>query len=609
MADEEKKKKKVNYSSAWQEAKILIWSYRWRLALGGVLMILSRLAGLVLPASSKYLVDNVIGKQQYELLKWIALAVGISTLVQALTSFALSQILGVAAQRAITEMRMRVQTQIEKLPISYFDSTQSGQLISRIMNDAEGIRNLVGTGLVQLVGSVVTALISVVVLFYINWRLTSVTLVVLAAFGGVLAYAFKKLRPIFRERNVINAEVTGRLGESLGGIRIVKAYTAEKREELVFARGAHRLLRNVTKSMTGVSAVTAFSSLVVGAISVVMILVGGNSVIGGAMTIGDLFMYIFFTSLMAFPIIELTSIGTQITDALAGLDRIREILGMPTEDDEDEHKTPLPRVAGSVKFEDVHFEYEENAPVLRGISFDSAAGTTTALVGSSGSGKSTILSLVLNFIQPTSGKVSIDGKDLQTIKLHDYRRYLGVVLQDDFLFDGTILDNVKFSNPQASLADIKEACRIAYCDEFIEKFEKGYETIVGERGVKLSGGQRQRLAIARALLANPRILILDEATSSLDSESEQMIQEGLNTLRKGRTTFVIAHRLSTIRSADKILVIEAGEIIEGGTHDELLEINGRYKQLYDKQYKFEKNRFINPGEDFTPEAKKLGTTV
>ncbi len=604
MADEDKKKK-VNYASVWQEAKILIWNYRWRLALGGVLMILSRLAGLVLPASSKYLIDEVIGKQHYELLKWIALAVGISTLVQALTSFALTQILGVAAQRAITEMRKRVQTQIERLPISFFDSTQSGQLISRIMNDAEGIRNLVGTGLVQLAGSIVTAAISICVLFYINWRLTSVTLLVLAAFGGVLAYAFNKLRPIFRERNVINAEVTGRLGESLGGIRIVKAYTAEKREELTFARGAHKLLRNVAKSMTGVSAVTAFSSLIIGAISVVMILVGGNSVITGVMTIGDLFMYIFFTGLMAFPIVELTSIGTQITDALAGLDRIREILGKPTEDDKDETRQSLPDIKGRITFEDVYFEYEANKPVLRGISFDSHAGTTTALVGSSGSGKSTILSLVLNFIQPSKGRILVDGKDLQTIKLRDYRRFLGVVLQDDFLFDGTILENVRFSNPQASLAEIKEVCRIAYCDEFIEKFEKGYETIVGERGVKLSGGQRQRLTIARALLADPKILILDEATSSLDSESEQMIQGGLDILRKGRTTFVIAHRLSTIRSADKILVVESGQIVESGTHDELLALTGRYRQLYDKQYQFEKNLFINPGEDFTPDAPKI----
>lgn len=604
MAEEAKKKKKVNYANAWQEARALIWNYRHRLALGAVLMIVSRLAGLVLPASSKYLIDEVIGKQRFELLKWIALAVGVSTLIQALTSFALTQLLGIAAQRAITEMRKRVQSKIERLPVSFFDSTQSGQLISRIMSDAEGIRNLVGTGLVQLAGSIVTAAISIVVLFYINWRLTSATIVVLAAFGGVLAYAFKKLRPIFRERSVINAEVTGRLTESLGGIRIVKAYTAEKREELSFSRGAHRLFRNVAKSMTGVSAVTAFSSLVIGAVSVVMILLGGNSVIAGTMTIGDLFMYIFFTGLMAFPIIELSSIGTQITEAFAGLDRIREIMNKTTEDEEDASKNSSPDIAGRITFDDVWFEYEANTPVLQGISFDAPAGTTTALVGSSGSGKSTILNLVLNFIQPTKGTVSVDGEDLQTTKLRDYRRHLGVVLQDNFLFDGTILDNIRFSNPQANLGDIKEVCHIAYCDEFIEKFENKYETIVGERGVKLSGGQRQRIAIARALLADPKILILDEATSSLDSESEQMIQEGLNNLRKGRTTFVIAHRLSTIRSANNILVIEQGKIVENGTHEQLLEFGGRYRQLYDKQYQFEKNLFINPGEDFTPETAK-----
>lgn len=599
MAEEEKKKKKVNYSSAWQEAKKLIWNYRWRLALGGVLMIISQLSGMVLPASSKYLIDEVIGKQRYELLKWIALAIGIATLIQAITSFALSQILGIAAQRAITEMRKRVQAKIEKLPISYFDSTQSGQLISRIMNDADGIRNLVGTGLVQLAGSLVTATISITVLFWLNWRLTTGTIIVLAIFGGVLAFAFKKLRPIFRERNVINAEVTGRLTESLGGIRIVKSYTAEKREELIFARGAHKFFRNIASSMTGVSAITAFSSLIIGAISVVMILIGGNSVISGAMTIGDLFMYIFFTGLLAFPVIQLSSIGTQITEAFAGLDRIREVFDMTTEDDQDESRESLKNIEGRITFEDVKFEYEENTPVLRSVSFDSAAGTTTALVGSSGSGKSTILNLVLNFIQPNKGRILVDGKDLQTIKLRDYRRNLGVVLQENFLFDGTILENVKFSNPQASFEEIQEVCRIAYCDEFINKFEKGYDTIVGERGVKLSGGQKQRIAIARALLADPKILILDEATSSLDSESEQKIQESLNTLRKGRTTFVIAHRLSTIRSADMILVIEAGEIVERGTHEELLLLDGRYRQLYDKQYQFEKNLFINPGEDFT----------
>jgi len=601
----EPKKKKVNYSNAWQEARELIWHYRFRLALGAVLMIVSRLAGLVLPASSKYLIDEVIGNRHFEMLKWIALAIGVSTLIQAITSFALTQILGIAAQRAITEMRKRVQTKIERLPISYFDSTQSGQLISRIMNDADGIRNLVGTGLVQLAGSILTAAISIGVLFYINWRLTSVTIVVLAAFGVVLAFAFKKLRPIFRERNVINAEVTGRLTESLGGIRIVKAYTAEKREELIFARGSHKLLRNVAKSMTGVAAVSAFSSLIIGAISVVMILVGGNAVIAETMTIGDLFMYIFFTGLMAFPIVELTSIGTQITDAFAGLDRIREVMSKTTEDEEDAGKIALPNIAGRITFENVSFEYEENSPVLNGVSFDAAAGTTTALVGSSGSGKSTILNLVLNFIQPNAGKILVDAVDLQEIKLRDYRKHLGVVLQENFLFDGTILENVKFSNPQASFEAVKEACRIAYCEEFIARFEKGYDTIVGERGVKLSGGQKQRIAIARALLADPKILILDEATSSLDSESEMMIQEGLNTLRKGRTTFVIAHRLSTIRSADEILVVEAGKIVESGTHEELLALNGRYRQLYDKQYQFERNQFINPGEDFTPEKEKL----
>jgi subfamily B ATP-binding cassette protein MsbA len=598
----EKKKKKINYSSAWKEAKNLIWQARWRLLIGTLLMLVSRLAGMVLPASTKYIGDEVFVNKRYELLKWIALAIGVSTLVQAVTSFALSQILGVAAQRAITEMRKRVQQHIERLPISYFDSTQSGQLISRIMTDAEGVRNLVGTGLGQITGSVVTAAISLGVLFYINWRMTLITLVVISAFGGVLSYAFKKLRPIFRERGEINAQVTGRLGESLGGIRIVKAYTAEKREELSFARGAHRLFRNVAKTMTGVSAVSAFSSIIIGAISVVMILMGGNAVVMETMTLGDFLMHISFTFLLAMPVIELTSIGTQITEAFAGLDRIREVMEMDTEDEQDKEKPPLTRVNGTIDFENVHFEYEEGVPVLKGVSFHSEEGATTALVGSSGSGKSTILSLVLNFIKPTTGVIKVDGKDLQGVKLRDYRRHLGVVLQDNFLFDGTILDNIRFSNPEASLAEIREVCRIANADEFIEKFPNAYDTVVGERGVKLSGGQRQRIAIARALLANPRILILDEATSSLDSESEALIQEGLNRLRAGRTTFVIAHRLSTIRSADQILVVESGEILERGSHDDLIAQNGRYKQLYDKQYRFEQNLFVNPGEDYTDKA-------
>lgn len=598
MADEQKKKK-IDYSSAWAEARKIVWNARFRLAFGSVLMLISRLAGMVLPASTKYIGDEVFAKGNYALIKWIALAIGVSTLIQGVTGFALSQVLGVAAQRAITEMRKRVQKRIERLPISYFDSTQSGQLISRIMNDAEGIRNLVGTGLGQILGSVVTATIAIGVLFYLNWQLTIATIVVLLVFGGALLYAFKVLRPIFRERNEINAEVTGRLGESLGGIRIVKAYTAEKREELSFARGAHRLFRNIAKTVTGVSAISSFSSIVIGAVAVVMIVIGGNAVQAQTMTLGDFLMYISFTFLLAMPVVELTSIGTQITEALAGLDRIREVMAMTTEDEEDSKKNPLPKVDGGIDFENVEFEYDKDVPVLKGISFHSEAGSTTALVGSSGSGKSTILSLVLNFIQPTTGAIKIDGKDLQSVKLRDYRSHLGVVLQDNFLFDGTILDNIRFSNPEADFDKIKEVCQVANADEFIEKFPNAYKTIVGERGVKLSGGQRQRIAIARALLADPRILILDEATSSLDSESEALIQEGLNRLRKGRTTFVIAHRLSTIRSADQILVVEAGEILERGTHDDLISMNGRYKQLYDKQYRYEQNLFVNPGEDFT----------
>ncbi len=603
--DTDKKKKKVDYSAAWAEARKIVWNARWRLLFGSVLMLVSRLASMVLPASTKFIGDEVFNNKRYDLLKWIALAVGISTIIQSVTGFALSQILGVAAQLAITNMRMRVQRHIERLPISYFDSTQSGQLISRIMSDAEGIRNLVGTGLGQILGSLVTATISIGVLFYLNWQLTTATLVVLLIFGGVLMYAFKVLRPVFRERSVINAEVTGRLGESLGGIRIVKAYTAEKREELIFTRGAHRLFRNIAKSVTGVSAIASFSSLVIGAVAVVMMVIGGSAVQAGTMTLGDFLMYISFTFLLAMPVFELTSIGTQITEALAGLDRIREIMSMTTEDETDKDKEALPEIKGTIDFEDVCFEYDEGVPVLKGVSFHSKAGATTALVGSSGSGKSTILSLVLNFIQPTTGNIRIDGKDLNDVKLRDYRRHLGVVLQDNFLFDGTILDNIRFSNPEANLDEIRRTCKIANADEFIEKFPNGYDTIVGERGVKLSGGQRQRIAIARALLADPRILILDEATSSLDSESEALIQEGLNNLRKGRTTFVIAHRLSTIRSADQILVVEAGEILERGSHDDLIAQNGRYKQLYDKQYRFEQNLFVNPGEDFTgkpPEA-------
>jgi subfamily B ATP-binding cassette protein MsbA len=608
-ADE--KKKKLDTAAVWREARELIWARRGRIGLGLSLMVVNRLAGLVLPASSKYLIDDIAGKGRADMLVPLALVAGAATFVQAITSFALSQVLGVAAQRAITDMRRRVEEHVARLPVRYFDSTQAGQLLSRIMSDAEGIRNLVGTGLVQLTGSVVTALAALAYLFYLNWRLTLATLVALAVFGGGMAIAFQRLRPLFRERSRINAEVQGRLNETLGGIRIVKTYTAEKREELVFTRGVHRLFRNIAKSITGVSAITAFSTVVVGIIGMMMIIVGGRAILSGEMTIGEFMTYILFTGLMAAPVVQIASIGTQLSEAFAGLDRIRELMLTPTEDQDDHLRAPLGTIDGEVTFEEVTFEYNPGVPVLKRVSFRAAAGTTTALVGSSGSGKSTLISLVMAFNRPLSGRVLIDGRDLATIRLRDYRSQLGVVLQDNFLFDGTIGENIRYGSPEATPEEVRAVSRIAHADEFIEEFEKKYDTVVGERGVKLSGGQRQRVAIARAILANPRILVLDEATSSLDSESEAKIQDGLRSLRQGRTTFVIAHRLSTIRSAGQILVLEHGEIVERGTHDELLALGGRYRVLYDKQYRFEADRFINPGEDFTPEPEqeKVGSSA
>ncbi|MDO8793252.1 MAG: ABC transporter ATP-binding protein [Vicinamibacterales bacterium] len=597
---EQPKKKKVSASAAWREARELIWAHRKRLGIGLALMLVDRMAGLVLPATSKYLIDDVVGKGRTELLMPLALAAGAATLVGAGTSFALSQLLGVAAQRAIADMRKKVQARIMHLPVSFFDATQTGVLVSRIMTDAEGIRNLVGTGVVQLVGGFVTAGIGIGVLFYLSWKLTIITLVVLGVFAAGMAYAFGTLRPLFRERGKINAEVTGRLTEALGGIRVVKSYTAEKREEIVFAKGAHKLFRNVAKSMTGVSATTTGGTVAVGLIGMVMLVMGGREIIAGHMTLGDLMMYIFFIGMVSAPLISIAAIGTQITEAFAGLDRIREVLSMTTESDQDATRAPLDRLDGEVAFNDVWFEYNPGQPVLKGVTFRARPGTTTALVGSSGGGKSTLISLVVAFNHPLKGQILVDGRNLDELRLLEYRQQTASVLQENFLFDGTIAENVQYARPNATLEDVREACRIAHCDEFISEFPEGYNTIVGERGIKLSGGQRQRVSIARAILANPRILILDEATSSLDSESEQMIQDGLTRLRTGRTTFVIAHRLSTIRSADQILVLEAGEIVERGTHDELLALDGRYRQLYDKQYKFEMDRFINPGEDFTP---------
>jgi len=599
-----KAKSPLKLASVWRDAQTLLAEHWRRLAFGATLMVINRASGFVLPISSKFVIDEIVGNKRADLLVPVAAAAGVATLIQAVSSFTLSVVVGVAGQKAITDMRRRVQAHITRLPIRYFDKTKSGELISRIMTDAEGIRNLVGTGIVLLIGGLLTASVALGVLFWLNWKLTSLTLITLVGFGIFTSTTFKRLRPAFRKRGEISAEITGRLSESLGGIRIVKAYTAEKREQLVFTQGVHRLLRNIASTMTGVSSTTAVATALVGVIGVIMILVGGNSLLTGHMTLGDFVMYIFFTGLVAAPVVQISSIVTQISEAFAGLDRIHEIMSTPTEDQEDANKLPMGGIQGEVTFEDVWFEYEPDTPVLKGVSFHAPAGTTTALVGSSGSGKSTLISLAMAFNHPNKGRILIDGQNLAETRLMDYRRHIGIVMQDNFLFDGSVADNIRFSKPGATREDVVRVSKIAHCDEFIERFENGYDTIVGERGVRLSGGQRQRVAIARAILANPNILILDEATSSLDSESEAMIQDGLRALRKGRTTFVIAHRLSTIRSANQILVLEAGQIVERGTHAELIALNGRYKQLHDKQYALESDTFVNPGEELQRESVK-----
>ena len=583
-----------------QEVRSLMWEHRGKLAFGFVLMLIDRLSGFVLPWASKYLVDEILAEGKMDMLMPIALAVGGATILGAITTFALSQVISVTAQEAIMEMRRRVQAHVTRLPIRYFDGTKTGVLISRIMTDAEGIRNLVGTGIVQMVGGLLTAIIALSWLFVINWQLTASTMGFLLAFGAAMAYAFAKLRPLFRERGEINSQVTGRLNETLNGIRIVKAYGVEKREQSVFAQGVNELFQNVKKAITGRAAISTFAGIVIGGVGILMITVGGNAIASGSMTLGDFVMYIFLIGLLAAPIIQLAAIGTQVSEAFAGLDRIRELMEHPTEDEEDESREPLPTVEGRIELDNVHFAYEEDVPVLKGVSLKAEAGTTTALVGSSGSGKSTLVSLIMAFNRPDEGRVLIDGKDLASVRLHDFRSHLGVVLQENFLFDGTVADNIRFAKPETSQEDVQRAAELANCHQFVSDFPDGYDTVVGERGIKLSGGQRQRIAIARAILANPRILVLDEATSSLDSESEALIQAGFASLRAGRTTFVIAHRLSTIRSADQIVVLEHGEIVECGTHAELMATSGRYKELHDQQYTWESNLFVNPGEDYLP---------
>jgi ABC-type multidrug transport system fused ATPase/permease subunit len=490
-----------------------------------------------------------------------------------------------------------VQGHLIRLPVKFFDSTKSGVLVSRVMSDPEGIRNLIGTGLIQLTGGIVSAIAALGVLFYLNWRLTAATIVFLAMFGVVMSIAFKRLRPIFRERSVITAEVTGRLTETLGGIRLIKVYTAEEREKAVFGQGVQKLFQNIAKTITGTSLTGTLGLAVVGVIGLIAMYVGGRDVINGDMTVGSLITFVFFIVMVTAPLIQIASIGTQITEAFAGLDRIRELRDMATEDQEDANKTSVPSVVGRVEFDHVSFEYDAGNPVLRDVSFTAPAGTTTALVGSSGSGKSTMISLIMAFAQPQQGQIKVDGTPVSDLKLREFRRHLGVVMQDNFLFDGTVMENIAFTKPGATQEEVMAVAKIANAHDFIQGFPQQYDTIVGERGVKLSGGQRQRVAIARAILADPRVLILDEATSSLDSESEHLIQEGLRRLRAGRTTFVIAHRLSTITSAEQILVLEHGQIVERGTHQELLAVGGRYRDLYNRQYQLEQDQFINPGEE------------
>ncbi len=574
------------------------------LALGFVLMAINRVSGLVLPASTKFLIDDVIGKKRLDMLLPLLGAVVAATIIQGVTSFSLTQVLSKAAQRLIAELRRKVQAHIGRLPVTFYDANKTGALVSRIMSDVEGVRNLIGTGLVEFVGGLLTAAIALVVLFKISATMTLLAFAFLVGFGVVLNRAFGTIRPIFRERGKINAEVTARLTESLGGVRVVKGYHAEEREEGVFAAGVQRLLDNVLKTLTSTSVMSLSSTVMLGIVGAVVMYVGARQILAGTLTLGGFFTYTLFMGFLVAPIFQIVAIGTQLTEALAGLERTREILAEKPEDADPRRTVDLSAISGDIAFEDVKFAYEEGKEVLHGISFHAPPGSVTALVGPSGSGKTTIIGLVAAFHVPTSGVARIDGVDLSTVRLDSYRSALGVVLQETFLFDGTIQENVAFSRPEASEQDILRACRIARVDEFAEGFEKKYDTIVGERGVKLSGGQRQRVSIARAILADPRILILDEATSSLDSESEALIQEGLSFLMKGRTTFVIAHRLSTIRRSDQILVIEAGLISERGTHEALYAAHGRYYEMYTKQHGLERNLFLAPGEgDPKPRAE------
>ena len=591
-------KKKPNLKKVWPQVRALVAPRIGLLVAGMALMVVNRVAGLVLPFLSKPLLDKVLSPQHphAEWLPRIIAIVFTAMLVQAITSFSLTQLLSKAGQRLIAEMRRQVQRHVGLLSVAYYDENRTGQLVARIMSDVEGVRNLVGTGLVDFVGGLLTAVLAFIYLVHLSPMVTLTVFSVLGVFVFVLQYAFKTIRPIFRERGKINAEVTGRLTESLGGVRVIKGYHAEEREAAVFSGGVDRLLNNVMKSLTMTSAMSAASTTVLGLVSALVMWFGGHRVLGNTWTVGDYFSYNMFLAFMIAPVFQVVNIGTQLTEAFAGLDRTNEIMSELEENQTPGRTLKMPQIEGKVRFDDVEFAYTPGKPVLHGISFEATPGTVTALVGSSGSGKSTVISLVCGFHTPTKGAVLVDGFDLAAVDLNTFRSQLGVVLQDSFLFDGSIRENILFSRPDATEDQFLFACRTARVDEFAERFPDAYDTIVGERGVKLSGGQRQRLSIARALLADPRILILDEATSSLDSESEAMIQDGLNQLMKGRTTFVIAHRLSTIRRADQILVVEGGLIVERGNHAELFAMRGRYYDLYMRQHGLEANLFLAPGE-------------
>jgi subfamily B ATP-binding cassette protein MsbA len=597
-----KKPASERFRALWPDIKAMVRPRRGILALGLLLIVIKTVSSFVLPASTRYLIDNVIGKQQSSLLIPLVLAVVGATAIQGITSFSLTQLLSIAGQKLIAELRCKVQEHIGRLPVTYYDSNKTGQLVSRIMSDVEGMRNLIGTGVIEFVGGLLTAVIALVLLVRVSPLMTVVSLAIVLVFGFVLSKAFKTVRPIFRERGKINAEVTGRLTESLGGVRVIKGYHAEDREARVFAGGVQRLLANVMRSLTAMSLMSLSATVLMGIVGALVMYLGTHQIYAGKMTMGQL---IYFNAILIFlvaPIVGVVNIGTQMSEALAGLERTREVLRERPEDEDPERTHEIGPIVGEVLFENVEFAYQTGKTVLHGISFDAKPGTVTAFVGPSGSGKSTTIGLISAFHKPVTGRILVDGVDLNGVKLASYRTQLGVVLQETFLFDGSIRENVRFSRPDATEEELLEACRIARVDEFAETLEEGYDTIVGERGVKLSGGQRQRLSIARAILADPRILILDEATSSLDSESESMIQQGLAHLMRGRTTFVIAHRLSTIRRADQILVIEAGNIVERGTHPELYALHGRYWDMYTRQHELDENLFLAPGEgDAVPE--------